>query len=170
MHNNNYSNNVYYKKNGFSLVEVLISIVIISIAFSSTLFFAQNAFYATNSSGNFTLALEIINSQAEAIRQLRSQSWDNLIPGSYYAIYNSVSNPPNQIQGWELIAGTGVIGNMSIEDTISVPYRADSNTLTTTGTTADTNMRIIQITASWTQNGVNYSKTEYEYLSDWKPF
>lgn len=155
---------------GVVLLELFISISIMVILMTGSLSILFPALKSAEIGRQRLQAKWYAWDEEEAVRQVRSEAWANLTPGTYYPVYNAVANPPTTYQGWELNTGSGIINGFTESITISVPYRVSATQLSNTTGTLDNNMRMIVCSVSWTSFGRTYSQNLTEYLSNWKPF
>ena len=164
------------EKKGFLLIELFIAITILLILLNGSLSLAFPAIRSVEIGRQRLQAGLVLWEEEEAIRQIRNESWTNLVPaaGTYFPQYNSTSNPPTTYQGWQLVSGVGsktISGTQFLETvTITLPLRVDSNTLSDSSGTADTGMRKLVYKVTWLSFGKQYSLSITNYVSDWQPF
>lgn len=131
------------KKNGYSLVEIIVALGIFSMVIFSTIQVFITSREAGGISANKTKALFLINDYFESLKNLRRENWNNLINGRYL-----VTTPSGTIV---LVPTTN---GETIDDytrflTIENAFRDTTGKLVDSGGTQDPSTKKITVSVSW---------------------
>jgi len=162
--------NIANNSSGVVLIELLISIVIMVILTTGSLSLIFPAVRSAEIGRQREQAKWLLWEEEEAVRQVRNEGWTNFTPGTYFPVYNAVSNPPTVYQGWALDPGEGVKNGFNESIVIAEPDRVNSNQLSDSTGSPDNNVRKIVSTVSWESFGQAYTMTLTSYLTNWQPF
>ncbi|MHB8362007.1 MAG: type II secretion system protein [Patescibacteria group bacterium] len=161
----------YTNNSGQLLIELLISITIIGILLTSSLFLITPIEKPVLLSNQKLEAKYLLSLEIENLYALQNQSWSDFLPGQYYLAYTSKNNPPNQIQGWALYPGETTYSVFTEYVDINYAYRVNANTLSSSSTyPQDTNTREATAVVSFTSFGQLYTYQESEYFTNWQQF
>ncbi len=161
----------YTNNSGQLLIELLISITIIGILLTSSLFLITPIEKPIELSNQRLEAKYLLSLELENLYALQNQSWSDFIPGQYYLAYTATNNPPLQTQGWALYPGQTSYGIYTEYVTVSYAYRVNTNTLSSSSTyPQDPNTREATAVVSFTSLGQTYTYQESEYFTDWQQF
>ena len=167
MTNKNYTN----KKEGFTIVEIIIAIVIIVSVFGMILsFFSLDV---KNSERNRTRLRAILLAQEamEAVRNFRDNTtWSGNGPGTL--VFGSNYHPVVASSGWSIISGSEnieiftrniVFYNVSrgINDNIESVYNSTNN---------DPDTKKIIVTVSWSDRYGPASESLTSYITNWRNY
>lgn len=151
---------------GISIIEILITIAIISIALTSLLGVAtftlkiSTLLKETNQANN--LAQETI----EAVRNFRDgTTWNTnglgvLTTGVSYHLQKSADTPAK----WQLIQGEEIINNFTRKVIFSTVMRDTNDNIIEAGGTVDPNTKKVTATVSWKEKKVEI----VTYLTNWQ--
>lgn len=149
-------------KNGFMMVEVLITISIITISVLSFMSVAQKSLYLARQSTHTAQAGFLLEEGAEAVRIIRDNGWTNISSLTtstyYYPTFNGAT--------WTLSSTPNTVGIFTRQVTISNVNRDNSTSdISTTGTN-DPSTKLITVNVSWSEGTTTVNKTLSFYIAD----
>ncbi|MFA7285591.1 MAG: prepilin-type N-terminal cleavage/methylation domain-containing protein [Candidatus Paceibacterota bacterium] len=157
----------YFKQKqnkGFLLVEVLISVFIISVSVVSFSGLAQKAIAISRQSLNTTKASFFLEEGVEIVRAFRDSSWSNItslsVNTDYYIEYDTSHN------GWYFTTTPNTIDGFTRKITF---FNVNRNTTTQdidTGGVNDNGTKLVVVTVSWQEGASLKTKSVSVYISD----
>lgn len=153
----------YRNKAGFTLIEVLVACVIISMTTLALMSAASKSVELSNKGLNQVQADMMLEEGVEATKSIRDTNWttiSNLTSNiNYYLTFSS--------NAWTL--GTTVVapidGLFTRKVVLSPVYRDSGSNIASSGT-LDTGMKRVNVTVSWISKGVTTSKNITFYLAN----
>ena len=156
---------------GQALLDLILAVMILGIVSVISLNLLSSLSKSIEIAKQKLEAKYLLQQEVESLYAIEYQSWSYLQNGEYYLSYNSVNNPPSQIQGWYLTAGSQKYNEYTEYITISPAYRENANTVTTDSSYPnDTNTKEVTATVSFTSFGKTYTYSESEYFTNWQQF
>ncbi|KXK27429.1 MAG: LVIVD repeat protein [candidate division WS6 bacterium OLB20] len=152
------------KFQGFSVVELLVVIAVITIVLSSVFVFATDAATFTRRTRGFVNAATILQEEMRALLVNKQSLWKSIIDNteggekslSYTSDTYSIANGPKQNEDYQ------------ISFTIDRVFRDDLGTIIYTGGSEDINSRLINFTVSWTgSDGVLLTTEHALIVTNW---
>jgi prepilin-type N-terminal cleavage/methylation domain-containing protein len=152
------------RKQGFSLVEIVLAIALFSIVVSSVAVFTSNSFRASQRAQqkitNNLLIQEVYNSLKSTKHNTWSQIITNTDAGPKHLAF---ANNQYTIQN-----GPQVVNGTTLSFTISSVQRDSNGIIVPSGGTNDVHSRKINFTASWVDPfGSAHNTTSSYYVNDW---
>ena len=158
---------IQWKDNkGISVVEILVIIAIIGIAFASLLGLATFSLKASTSIKETTQAKNLVEETIEAVRNFRDgTNWDTdglgtLTAGVAYYPQKTADIPPQ----WQLIQGEEQIDSFTRKVIFTNVQRDGNDNIVETGGTNDPDTKKVTVTVSWENKKVEI----VTYLTNWK--
>jgi len=159
---------IQWKDNkGISIVEILVIIAIIGIAFASLLGLATFSLRASTSIKETTRANSLAQEAIEAVRNFRDgTNWDTdglrtLTTGIIYHPEKSTDTPPK----WQLIQGEETVGGFTRKVVFENVSRDTTNyNIVENGGENDPDTKKVTVTVSWGNKKVEI----ITYLTNWK--
>lgn len=153
-----------YKTNikGFFLIEVLVSVFVVTIVLIFVLASVFDTVSVTKRSLERTQAAFLLEEGAEILRFSRSLDWTNissLTNGQVYGLSWSGS-------AWQIVANAQSEGNFSRFFTCDAVSRGIDDTIVSTGGVIDDNTRICTFTVVWDTSSGNREENLSFYLTN----
>jgi prepilin-type N-terminal cleavage/methylation domain-containing protein len=149
------------ESSGFSLVEVIVAITIITLSLIAIMDLAQKSITVSRQSLHSLEAATLLEEGGEAVKTIRDGAWSNitsLTSGStYYLSYYSGA--------WNLSGTPNVVDIFTRTITINSVNRDSNDDIATSGTN-DTATKKVTVTVSWQEGGDTVSKTLTFYISN----
>jgi prepilin-type N-terminal cleavage/methylation domain-containing protein len=146
---------------GFTLVEILIAVAIITVSTLAAMSVASRAILTAHQSLYLTQTAFLLEEGGEVARLLRDNAWANIAnlnPGTdYYPIYSGGA--------WTLSTSPSQIGRFT-RTVIVAPVNRDANDDIAVAGTNDPGTRLITVNVAWLENGNNFSRSLSFYLSN----
>jgi type II secretory pathway pseudopilin PulG len=155
-------------KKGISIIEILIVVAIIGIAFSSLLGLASfslgiSTLIKQTNQGNL-LSQEVM----EAVRNFRDGTFWNIDGLGKLATstdyYPQATSSPSK---WQLVQGTENIDGFTRKVVFEDVMRDSNNNIVEAGT-YDPNTKKVIVTVSWRERGRDHKLEIFTYLTNWK--
>jgi len=160
--------NIFYKKmkyknkNGFSVVEVLIACMIMSMVTLALMSAATRGIGLSINALKKVQASNLIEEGAEAVKSIRDNNWttiENLdLNTNYYLSFNS--------NIWSLTETTDLIDGVFTRQVIFSPVYRDSNDDIAETGTLDSGIKRVRVIVSWPNSGQITSKEITFYLAN----
>lgn len=154
----------HYKKNGLTLVEVLVAVSII-LVFLTALIGAYNIYLRLAFTNSDTAKAAYLSEEGlEAVKLLRDSSWTTNISSlsttaSYYLIFSSGQ--------WNATTTQVFVDNkFDRKFTAGDVFRDSSSDIVTSGGTLDPSTRLVTVSVSWFSHGATTTKTMSTYLTN----
>ena len=154
-------------RQGFGIIEILITILIISIALFSLL--ELYSFYIRVGSRNVKQlqAVSLAQEAMEATRSVKDESWNNIsglaLGAAYYPAQSA--GPPAK---WILNSGQQSISGFTRQVVFSKVYRDINDNIIDIGGTEDTGSRKVTADVFWQDGGTSRDVKLVTYLMNWK--
>lgn len=160
---------------GFTLLEAVVSITVFAVGIVGILQLNLAAKASSDKARDTVQVANYLQEGLEAVRTIRDSAWTNVNTDAAYHLNPVVgANPP-----WQLIAGgTETVGKYTRTVAIAPVIRQDtdgSGTLTagdkivtTGGTLADAETKLITVTLTWRNGSQTLTRTMFEYLTNWQ--
>lgn len=156
--------NIIHQKKGFSIIEILVAITIIAIAFSSLLGMAVMSLKISATLEQTDQANSLAQESMEAIRNFRDgTSWNEnglgtvLVGTDYHFVVSASSS-------WELVQGPETIGQFSRSIVFINVSRDSDDNIVQSGGTNDPNTKEAEVTVNWTGHQVVLDA----YFTNWQ--
>ena len=149
---------------GFGLIEILIVVAVVAIAFVGLLSFLINSASVTFRVTRNTEATSLAEEGMEAVRSMRDESWttsiSGLLPGTTY--YPVVSG-----NKWTLsTTNPGLVNGLYIRTVAIANVNRDANDDISVSGTLDTNTKQITVVVSWSETQQAKNVTLQTYITN----
>ena len=154
---------------GISVIEILVVVTIISIAFSSLLGLASFSLGVSTLIKQTNQANNLSQEVMEAVRNFRDgTSWDidglgKLATSTDY--YPQATGSPSK---WQLVQGTENIDGFTRKVVFEDVMRDSNSNIVESGGTNDPNTKKVTVTVSWEERGRDHKLEIFTYLTNWK--
>jgi len=153
--------NKNYNQKGIAMVEILVAVSIMAVAFIAIMAVAQKSIYLARQGLHQSQSAFLLEEGAEAVRIVRDGAWSDISSLStstdYYPLFSGGT--------WILTQTPATIGIFSRKVTVASVYRNGSDDIAGSGT-LDTGTKFVTVTISWQEGGQTLSKILSFYLSD----
>ncbi len=159
----------YFNSKGISIIEILISYTLLSIALASILWFVSFSLRQSSIIKESVQATSLAREAMEAVRNFRDNTpWANGV-GSLqldvaYHPQKSVGSPAQ----WEMVQGIETLNGFSRSVAVSQVLREDNSNIVPSGGISDQNTRKVTVTVSFTERGKTHQVQLVSYLTNWK--
>ena len=154
-------------KNGFTLLETIVSIGIITIGLTSALALISNSLFYVLIIKDRLITVNLAGEGAEITRNIRDNNWFQSLPwnnslsnGDYQAAYNSVALASYNGNALLLDSGTGLYSYIS---GMATPYVRKISIVNL----SSYELRVIS-TVTWQRRGITYTTFVEDHLFNWK--
>jgi len=158
-------------QSGFSIIEIIIILLILSIGFLTMLQFYRLAISQNTKQQNEDQAIYLASAGLEAVRQIRDRDW-NILTG----LANNTSYQLRQIRQtdapiiWQLVPGNETIGQFQRQITLGAVNRDSNANIITSGGTFDDETRQINTTIIWQEANQTRQINLSTYLTAWTKY
>lgn len=148
-------------KNGFGLIEVVVGMAIISVAFLGLMSVANLSFKILQKSSNNIKAGFLLEEGAEAVKIIRDSGWNNVSSLSngvnYYLNYNGVT--------WATSTTAVYVDNFERKFVLSEVLRDANDDISSSGV-VDPDTKKVTISVSWKEGGSAVIQTFSTYMTN----
>jgi len=157
-----------HNKKGITIVEILVIVAIIGIAFSSLLGLASFSLGTSNLIKQTNQANNLSQEVMEAVRNFRDGTFWNIDGLGKLATstdyYPQATSSPSK---WQLVQGTENIDGFTRKVVFEDVMRDSNNNIVEAGT-YDPNTKKVIVTVSWKERGRDHKLEIFTYLTNWK--
>lgn len=143
------------------MIEVLVAVSIISIAFVALMFVAQKSVFVANQSLHAAQAVMLLEEGAEVVRIVRDNAWTNIS-----SLSNGTNYYPTYSSTWTLSTTANSIGIFTRKVVFSSVSRDGSSNIVSSGGTVDTSTRLVTVTVTWSEGTRNSSRVLQFYITN----
>lgn len=154
-------------KNGFTLIETIVAVGIITVGLVSALTLITNSLFYVSSIGDRLIAANLTAEGLEVARNIRDNNWladlswnNGLSNGDYQASYNSTTLSS---YGGNPLLFDSAIGLYNYSSGASTPYVRKISI----SNPSNYEIRVIS-TVTWQRRGMTYSTSAESHLFNWK--
>jgi prepilin-type N-terminal cleavage/methylation domain-containing protein len=159
IHIHSYTSSTY--KKGFSLVEVLVAVSIISLSVFAIMSSAQKSVKLSSQSLNKAQASYLLEEGAEAVKIVRDNNWSTIsgltIGTTYYPTFTGGT--------WTLSTTPTTVGIFTRTVVLATVYRDNFDDIASSGTT-DAGTKKVTVTVTWPNSDGTATDTVSFYISD----
>ncbi|KKS45094.1 MAG: hypothetical protein UV08_C0009G0004 [Parcubacteria group bacterium GW2011_GWA2_42_18] len=148
-------------RRGFSLVEVLVAVTIITIAFIAVLSASTRGVVLARLALEETQVSFLLEEGAEAVKFARDLNWSNISALTLSADYH----PEWGANGWTIVSGSGVSGEFTRKIQFTSAYRDSYDDLASSGT-VDSGTRKVTVSVAWFNGVATVTKNLEFYITD----
>lgn len=154
------------KSRGFTIVEIMVVVGVIIIAFTAVLgFFAFEAKIAERSRMRLQ-AISLIEESIEAVRNFRDNTtWDS--DGMGFLDIGVDYHPVSSSTGWNIVSGNEIIDEFTRAIVFNAVLRDVDDDISGSGTN-DPNTRKVTVTVSWTDRQGSAIESLITYITNWR--
>lgn len=167
---------MYNNKDGITVVEIIVAIAILTIAFGGVLALASFSFVSTDLAAQSLQASALAEGATEALHNYRDGIvWDNDDAANEYdglgVVAVGVEYHP-EISGdalprWKFIQGVETIGIFERSVVFENVERDAQDTITELGGVVDLNTKKVIVTVLWEERGRTHSIELVSYFTNW---
>ena len=154
------------KNQGFGLIEIIIVVAIVSLAFGALGGLGNYSLKISNRLKNQIIATNLAAEIIEAAKAVKDENWNILAGLSLETPFHPEKTGPPQ--KWTLASDSENLNRFSRQAVLSQVFRDVNDNIAPTGT-LDSNTKKITATVSWTEDGQNRQISLTAYLTNWKP-
>ncbi len=157
------------KSNGFTIVEIMVVVGVIIIAFTAVLgFFAFEAKIAERSRMRLQ-AISLIEESMEAVRNFRDNTtWDSGGIGDSTVITMGADYyPVSSSTGWDIVSGNEIVNVFTRAIVFNQVSRDEDDDISGSGTN-DPNTRKITVIIVWTDRQGSATESLITYITNWR--
>ncbi|MDO8424315.1 MAG: prepilin-type N-terminal cleavage/methylation domain-containing protein [bacterium] len=156
-------------KKGFSIVEILAAIVVISIALVGLSGLASFSLRASSLAEQTAQANSIAQETIESLRNFRDGTYWNINGlGTLAMDVNYYPQETGSPLKWQLVQGTGTTGMFTRKIVLSNVQRDANDNIVGSGGTNDPQTKKVVATVSWQERGKSHKVEITTYLTAWK--
>ena len=153
-------------RQGFGLIEILIAIFIVSLAFGSIALTNIVSLRLVSRQENQLQAAFLAQETLEAVRAVKEESWAIIEGLNAGQPYHPV--PSGVPLKWILAPGGETLTGFTRQVTAGSVSRDNNDDIIEAGGTVDPGTKKITAAVSWTFEGKNYETLLTDYLTDWE--
>ena len=154
-----------YNNTGFSLIELMVSIFLISLIFLSFYQLFINTMAASSRTEIKSRAYFLAQDAIEVSKNIRDRKWDEIENLTLATVYH----PEEQDGEWKMIADSETIDSIYTREVVFGSVLRDvGGDIVQSGGTADPHMRQVTATVSWQGKDNTRQVTLSNYLTNWK--
>ena len=163
-----YQPNNYYKKQGISIIEILIVVFIIGVALSSLVAVANLSLTGAIQSKKTVQAESLGRGMIEAARNFRDGTgWDINGLGTVTIGIPYYFEKTESLQ-WQLSSGTSDILGFTGQIVFNDVFRDDNDNIVEQGGIKDSDSKKVTVTVSWQEKGRNHQISLFSYFTNWQ--
>lgn len=155
------------KKNGFTIIEIIVVIAVIVAAFTAILgFFAFEAKVAERGRARIE-AISLAQEAIEAVRNFRDNTTWGESTGISGLLTSADYHPATSSTGWEIISGNETINGFTRAIVFKEVYRDANDNISGLGN-KDENTRKVTVTVSWADRQGSTNESLATYITNWR--
>lgn len=156
-------------KKGISIIEILVVVAIIAIAFSSLLGLASFSLGVSTLIKQTNQANNLSQEVMEAVRNFRDgTSWDTDGLGKLTTSIDYYPQATSSPSKWQLVQGTENIDGFTRKVVFEDVMRDSNDKIVESGGDFDLNTKKVIVTVSWEERGREHKVEIINYLTNWK--
>lgn len=156
------------KQKGFGLLEVVIGLGILAVAFFSLITVSESILRVSRTNSDMIQADYLLQEGAEAMRSIRDGGWTPYImPLSVFANTNIKFYIAQSGQQWQATSTPEIIGKFYRYVQVANVYRGPTQDIVQSGGTLDNNTRKFTVTVAWPEAGATTTRSSSFYLTNY---